>query len=91
MTILGAAVLFLVIWVLAVLVSLQLGVRTQAEERDVTPGTPASAPADAKLTRKFLLATLVALVIWALISALIISGAVTLDDIDFFKSFRPSH
>jgi len=90
MTVVGAALLFFMIWVVSLIVSLQLGQVTQAESKDVAPGTPASAPANFDFRRKLLHASLAAVLIWAVISAIIISGAITLADIDIFKRLRPS-
>ena len=52
MTITGAIVLFAVIWFVTLLVALPIGLRTQEEVGEVTPGTPASAPADPRIGRK---------------------------------------
>ena len=83
MTIPAGIVLFVVIWFLALLAILPLGVRTQAEDGTVVPGTPASAPADAMIRRKLAWATIVAILVWAPITALILWGGLTMRDLDF--------
>jgi predicted secreted protein len=56
---------------------LPFGVRTQAEDGDVVPGTPESAPAKPRLLRIFLINTLVATVVFALVYAAIVYKVVT--------------
>ena len=52
MTITAAFVLFAVIWFIALLVALPIGLTTQGEAGEVVPGTPASAPVDAMLQQE---------------------------------------
>jgi predicted secreted protein len=82
MTITGAIVLFTVIWFLALLVALPIGVRTQGEAGEITPGTPASAPADPMIGRKLFWVTVVTLVLWGGLCAFILWGGVTVRDLD---------
>ena len=82
MTITGAAVLFVVIWFLALLVALPIGVRTQGETGEVVPGTPSSAPADAMIRRKFVWVTLVTLLLWLSLCAVILWSGLTVRDLD---------
>ena len=84
MSITGAIVLFMVIWFVTLLVVLPIGLRTQEEEGEVVPGTPASAPADARIGRKLFWTTVVAIALWAPLCAFILWGGVTVRDIDFW-------
>ena len=84
MTITGAAVLFAIIWFVALLVALPIGVRTQEEEGDVAPGTPASAPVNPRVGRKMLWVTVVTVAIWAPLCAFILWGGLTVRDLDFW-------
>ena len=84
MTITAAIVLFAVIWFITLLVALPIGVRTQAEEGDVTPGTPPSAPANPNMRRKLFWTTVVAVAVWAPLTAFILWGGVTIRDLDFW-------
>ena len=84
MSITGAIVLFAVIWFVTLLVVLPIGLRTQEEEGEVVPGTPASAPADARIGRKLFWTTVVAIALWAPLCAFILWGGVTVRDIDFW-------
>lgn len=84
MTITGAFVLFAIIWFVALLVALPIGVRTQEEAGDVAPGTPASAPENPRVGRKMFWVTIVTLAIWLPLCAFIIWGGVTVRDLDFW-------
>ena len=57
---------------------------TQGEDGDVVPGTHASAPANPQLKRKAKITTIWAAGIWVIIAGVILSGAVTVRDIDWF-------
>lgn len=85
----SAFVLLAVVWFMTLFVVLPLRLRSQGETGEVTRGTPASAPADPQLKRRFLVTTIIALPIWALLSAIIIFGGLTVDDIDLFTRFQP--
>ena len=84
MNLTGGIILFAVFWFMTFLVVLPIGMRSQAEAGEVEPGTPASAPAEAMVGRKARITTLVAAVLWAVTAAVILSGAITLEDIDMF-------
>jgi predicted secreted protein len=80
----GAIVLFAVIWFVALLVALPIGLRTQGESGEVVPGTPSSAPVDAMIRKKLLWTTVVTLAIWAPLCALILWGGLSVRDIDIW-------
>lgn len=84
MTITAAIVVFAMIWFLTLFVMLPIGLTTQGEEGDVTPGTPASAPAHPQMRRKFLWVTVITLALWAPVCAIIVWGGIGIHDIDFF-------
>jgi predicted secreted protein len=84
MTVTGAIVLFAVIWFVALLVALPIGVTTQEEAGEITPGTPASAPVDAKFRKKVIWVTIVTLALWLPLCAFLIWGGLTVRDIDFW-------
>jgi len=85
MNVVSGFVLFAVIWFVTLLVALPIGVRTQEEAGEVVPGTPASAPVDAMMRKKFLWVTVASVAIWAAVSAFIVWGGVSVEDIDFFN------
>lgn len=84
MTIVSAFVLWVIIWFLTLFVVLPIGLTTQEEAGEVVPGTPASAPVEARIRRKMLWVTVVTLAIWGPLCAFIVWGGVTIEDIDFF-------
>ncbi len=65
------------IWWIVLFAVLPFGVRTQAEEGSVVPGTPESAPAKPRLLRIFLINTLVASIVFALVYGAIVYKVVT--------------
>lgn len=83
MGLVGAVVMFVVYWFIALFLILPRGQATQLEDGSVVPGTPGGAPADLNLGRKFLWATLAALIGVALSAGLIASGWVELRDFSF--------
>jgi len=80
----AAVVLYVVIWFLVFFVILPLRLKTQGEAGEVVPGTPSSAPLGGGVGRKAWLTTLIATVLWAVIAGVILSGWITLADIDWF-------
>ena len=84
MGIASGAVLFMVIWILTFLILLPLRLRTQGEAGRVVPGTHDGAPETHHLGRKAALATAIAAALWVVTAWVIVSGAVTVRDIDMF-------
>ena len=77
----SAIVLFAVIWAMVFYLINPLWQKSQAEDGDVTPGTPPSAPVEAHLKFKALVATGAAVVIFAAIFAAIEFRLIPLDRI----------
>ena len=75
---LSVAVYFIIWWTILFAV-LPLGVRTQGEDNDVVPGTPESAPTAPRLLRIFLLNTLLAAVVFAVVWVIITYRLIPLD------------
>ena len=84
MSITAAMVLYAVIWFMLFLMILPIRLKTQGEEGKVVPGTHASAPENPQIKRKAKVTTLIALVLWAVIAYIIISGTITVRDLDWF-------
>jgi predicted secreted protein len=78
-------VLYAVIWFLTFLVAIPIRLQTQGDVGKVTHGTHAGAPEVHNLKKKALITTAVAAVIWAIVAGIILSGAVTVRDIDIFN------
>jgi len=83
----SALVLFAVFWFMTLFVILPLRLTTQGEAGTTVKGTLESAPENPRLLRRFLLTTVVALVLWAATVGIILSGWITMDDIDLFTRF----
>lgn len=71
---------YLCLWWTLLFASLPLGLRTQEEDGEVVPGTPASAPTKPKLLRIFAINTLVTTIVFAIIYFVIDRGLITFDD-----------
>jgi predicted secreted protein len=89
MSITAAFVLFSVTWFMVFFVVLPLRFVSQGDAGSVVPGTPKSAPAGDIVVRKAKITTLVALVIWAVLCAVILSGWISVRDIDVMHVMPP--
>ena len=89
MSITAAIVLFAVIWFMVLFVLLPIGLRTQGDEGDIVPGTHAGSPARISMKRKSLWTTAVAAVVWAIIVGIILSGWISVRDLDWFERMDP--
>jgi len=85
MGITSAIVLFAVVWFMTFFIVLPLRNTTQGDTGDVVPGTHRSAPANADVGRKARITTLIALPIWAVLAFVILSGWITVRDLDWFN------
>jgi predicted secreted protein len=84
MTITAALVVYSVTWFLTFFVVIQLRIVPQSDTDHVEPGTPPGAPANEVVGRMAWVATLWATVIWAAICGVILSGWITIEDLDVF-------
>lgn len=85
MPIFSAFVVYANVWFLTLFVVLPLREKTQGEAGAVVPGTSSSAPANLNMRRKLAITTIAATPIWAVIVAIIVSGAISIEDIDLFQ------
>ena len=83
-------VLFLVIWFMTFLVVLPIKIQTQGDVGEIVPGTHAGSPEHHHLRKKMWITTAIALVLWGIIAFLMLTGTVTLDDVDLYKRFGPN-
>lgn len=90
MTITGGIVLFAVIWFMGLLVALPLNLTTQAENGEVEPGTPSSAPINPQIKRKMIWVTGVTILLWVPLVSVIASGVFTIEDVDFWGRLGPT-
>ncbi|MEM1160212.1 MAG: DUF1467 family protein [Pseudomonadota bacterium] len=80
----SSIVLFATIWAVVFFMVLPVGMVSQADDGDVVPGTPASAPANAQILRKMAWTTVIAIVVFLIAWSIITFRLITLDDIPFF-------
>ena len=85
MGITSAFVLFAVIWTLVFLIALPIRVQTQGDLGEIVPGTHAGAPEVHNIGKKARITTVISLVLWAIISGIILSGVISVRDIDWFN------
>ena len=84
MSVTSAFVLFAVIWFLTFLIVIPFKIKTQGDMGVVLKGTQAGAPEVHDLRKKAIITTGVSLILWLLITILIVSELVTIEDIDLF-------
>ena len=85
MSITSAIVLYSCIWAITFYLLNPLWQTSQAESGEVQPGTPASAPVDAMVKKKAILATIIGTALFVLAYCTLEYGWITLDDISFVK------
>ena len=84
MGIASGIVLYLVFWFMTFLVALPIRIQTQGEAGEVVPGTHDGSPQKHHLKKKAIITTIVAAVLWAIAAYIIITGTITVRDIDMF-------
>ena len=89
MAITSALVLYAVLWFMTFLVVLPIRLKTQGDVGEIVHGTHAGAPREPQLKKRALITTAVAFVLWAIIAYVIISGTLTVRDIDWFGRMAP--
>lgn len=90
MGITSALVLFAVIWSMVFLIALPIRVKTQGDLGEIVPGTHAGAPEVHNLGKKARITTVVSLVLWAIIAGIILSGKISIRDLDWFERMGPA-
>jgi predicted secreted protein len=85
MSVTGAIVLFVVLWFMMMFIILPIRARSQADAGEVVPGTPEGAPANFRLGRTALIVTLWALLVWAISVGIILSGWISVEDLDWMN------
>jgi len=82
-----AFAIYFIIWWLVLFAMLPIGIRTQDEDGNVSPGTVESAPSLPRLLPKMLATTVIATIIFAGVYAVLVHRIFTLDDIPFFPRY----
>ena len=84
MSVTSAIVLFAVIWFLTFLIVIPFRIKTQGDLGAIVKGTQAGAPEVHNLRKKAIITTGTSLVLWLVITLIILSEFITIQDIDFF-------
>lgn len=82
-------VLYAVLWFMTFFVVLPIRIQTQGDVGRVVHGTHAGSPEHHHLKKKAWITTGIAFVMWAIIAGTLISGVITLRDIDMFNRMAP--
>jgi predicted secreted protein len=90
MSIISAVVLFAVIWFMVFFIVIPIRLKTQGDVGEILPGTHAGAPADHNLEKKAWITTFVAFLLWVVIAGVIVSGRLTVRDLDLFNRMGPA-
>lgn len=90
MSITAAIVLFAVTWFMVFFIVLPLRLTTQGDAGVVVPGTPPGSPAGFVVARKARITTVVTLVIWAGLCAVIVYGGISVRDFDLRGTMGPA-
>ena len=85
MSITSAIVLYAVIWFMTFLIAIPIRLKTQGDMGEVVPGTHAGAPEHHQLKKKAIITTIVSAVLWVIIAGIILSGWISVRDIDMFN------
>ena len=85
----SAIVLYVVIWFLTFFVVLPLRIQTQGDLGQILPGTQAGAPEHHHLKKKAWITTGIAAILWVICAYVILSGMISVRDIDMFNRMGP--
>ncbi|KNG93615.1 DUF1467 family protein [Pseudaestuariivita atlantica] len=91
MGITSALVLYAVFWFLTFLVVIPIRLQTQGDVGEVVPGTHAGAPQIHNLRKKALITTVIAAILWVIVATIILTGMITLEDIDLFHRWNSDY
>lgn len=89
MGITSALVLFAVIWFMTLFIILPIRIETQGDKGEIVPGTHAGSPETHHMRAKLRWTTLIAVILWLIIAGIILSGWITVEDIDWFNRIGP--
>ena len=69
----NALLIYILIWWITLFAILPLGVRGQAEENDVVPGSEPGAPVRSNILKKFLITTIASIFIFGIVYLMIVN------------------
>lgn len=84
MGITSAIVLYAVIWFMTLLCVIPVRLETQGDAGEIVPGTHAGSPTNPQMKKRFLITTIISSVLWVIIAGVIISGVISVRDLDWF-------
>ena len=90
MSITSAIVLFAIVWFMVFFIALPIRLKTQGDVGEIVPGTQAGAPAEHQLKIKAWITTFVAFILWVGFVSVIVSGKLTVRDLDMFNRMGPA-
>jgi predicted secreted protein len=86
----SAIVLYVVIWFMTFFIVLPIRIQTQGDLGRIEPGTQAGAPEHHHLRKKAWITTGIAAVLWAIAAWVMLSGMITIRDLDMFNRMGPA-
>jgi predicted secreted protein len=89
MGITSALVLFAVIWFMTFLIVIPIRIETQGDRGKIEPGTQAGSPEVHNLKKKAWITTGISVVLWIIIAGIILSGWISVEDLDWFGRMSP--
>lgn len=89
MGITSGIVLYAVIWFMVFLIAVPIRLQTQGDLGTTVPGTHAGSPEHHFLKKKAWITTGVAAVLWVIIAGIILSGWISVRDLDWFERMGP--
>ena len=90
MSIISAIVLFAIVWFMVFFIALPIRLKTQGDVGQIVPGTHAGAPHEPNLRKKALITTAVSAALWVIIAYVLVSGMLTVRDLDMFNRMGPA-
>jgi len=90
MSITSAIVLYAVIWFMLFLIIIPIRLQTQGDVGKIVPGTHAGSPEVHNLKKKAWITTWISVALWIVIAGIILSGWITVRDLDFFNRMGPA-
>jgi predicted secreted protein len=88
MGIAGSLMVLAVAWWIAFQAMLPFGVQSHLEDNSVIPGTDPGAPTQPRLGRKAIYASVIAIVVWAVLFSVIEFRVLTIDDLPVPTSLK---
>ena len=89
MSLISGLAIYFIIWWLVLFIVLPFGIRNAHEAgADVGQGHAPGAPVNPRIKQKFIITTIAASAVFALVYALIVYGGLSLDDLPFVPDFK---